>query len=110
MKHTPEPWKVGAILDDVDSSDGKLIAAVYPCEDSLSEIRQANASRIVACVNACAGMEDPAKELFKLHTERQAMQHTIDLLQKKNAELKTELANVRKERNALYIRLKSKRP
>ena len=63
-----------------------------------------------ACVNACAGMDDPAKELFKLRTELQAMQHTIDLLQKKNAELKTELANVRKERNALYIRLKSKRP
>ena len=99
MKHTPEPWEQSG-TNIIDSR------GFY-----LGECRsEKGAARIVACVNACAGMEDPAKEIFRLHAELQAMQPTIDLLQKKNAELKTELANVRKERNALYIRLKSKRP
>ena len=33
------------------------------------ETGKANALRIVACVNACAGMEDPAEEIDKLRAK-----------------------------------------
>lgn len=67
-KHTPEPWVLNEFADiyDVDDSNGMLIAAVFPCEDLLLETHKANAARIVACVNACAGMEDPAAEIAAL--------------------------------------------
>jgi hypothetical protein len=45
------------------SSSGSVIAAV--CSLPLG-IGENNAARIVACVNACAGMEDPAKEIATL--------------------------------------------
>lgn len=47
---TPEPWSVapsGAILDPMG----------FRIEDVCSK---ANQARIVACVNACAGISDPA--------------------------------------------------
>ncbi len=81
MKHTPEPWvlfEVGerfkyqcpAAASDNTSilttteEDGVVWAAVYNDED---------ARRIVACVNACAGMENPADEIAKLKSERSEM-------------------------------------
>lgn len=59
MKHTPGPWIVGRrdILDDLQirTPDGQLIGA---CESETDP--EANAARIVACVNALEGVKDPA--------------------------------------------------
>lgn len=66
-KHTPEPWEYGfpkmngSDIRDLDcqvSMGGCLIANVshgpiYPAEPFGSQAREANARRIVACVNAC---------------------------------------------------------
>jgi len=67
-KHTPEPWVYRPypnpkIMSCEISSSGSVIAAV--CSLPLG-IGENNAARIVACVNACAGMEDPAKEIATL--------------------------------------------
>lgn len=78
MIHTPEPWKV-------DDSEFPAIGNVVDCDNeqvcqtserkgytaplSQLEIRKANAARIVACVNACAGMEDPAAEIQALRMD-----------------------------------------
>lgn len=53
-----EPWSVGARSDHllfVSDKEGNVIA------DTIVEIDDAR--RIVACVNACAGMEDPAVQI-----------------------------------------------
>lgn len=73
MKHTQEPWHAhgGSIYRDpypgidapiahMDRSDRARDAGIYPVE------RDENAKRAVACVNACAGIEDPAAELARL--------------------------------------------
>lgn len=74
MSHTPEPWVLFEVGDrfkhqcpaassdktsilTTTEEDGVQWAAVY---------NDADAHRIVACVNACAGMEDPAEEIAKL--------------------------------------------
>jgi hypothetical protein len=44
--------------------------------------REANAARIAACVNACAGMDDPAAEIAHLRAE---LQHTKCLLESERA-------------------------
>jgi hypothetical protein len=56
-KHTPEPWMKGFF--HVYDADGCEIA------DCMSDVYltyhdQANAARIVECVNACAGIENPS--------------------------------------------------
>lgn len=67
MKHTVEPWEVSqdtnincATGADIDDSDDWRIAA---CEGSLfdrpSDEREANAARIVACVNGCVVIPNP---------------------------------------------------
>ena len=62
-KHTPEPWVIGShptlgriYIDEASYSHG----SVATCYGGLAE---ADAARIVACVNACAGMADPAAEI-----------------------------------------------
>lgn len=69
--HTPEPW---AIDDDdpviVVSPQGRfMVAMTLPDSDvgrDGTERDYANARRIVACVNGCAGLYDPAglKDLY----------------------------------------------
>lgn len=62
-KHTPEPWGDHAI----NKPDHGVIHAMrgahigtLKSSDSRSD---SNAARIVACINACAGIEDPAAAL-----------------------------------------------
>lgn len=52
--HTPEPWRIRTDLPQpvIASESGQYVVAIP------SEI---NASRIVACVNAMEGIEDPKK-------------------------------------------------
>jgi hypothetical protein len=74
MMHTPEPWRVdivsGTIIFDKEKIQGLEVIITIPTEAQGGVKKaQANAARIVACVNACAGMEDPAAEIALL-TER----------------------------------------
>ena len=75
MKHTKEPWYIGY----VHQSNGPAILAKYVTENQTGiqwigttigeKTCDANAARIVACVNACAGMDDPATEIANLREE-----------------------------------------
>jgi hypothetical protein len=61
--HTPTPWKRNSSI--IIDSKGECIAILHDgCTDFDNAIFDAN--RIVACVNACEGMEDPAKEIQTL--------------------------------------------
>jgi hypothetical protein len=69
--HTPEPW--GFDKNDEDNlfvfSKAK-ICNLYNTIGTEYDEAEANAARIVACVNACAGMEDPAAEIERLKAQR----------------------------------------
>lgn len=66
-KHTPEPWHidaVGNIWADTKICNMREIADRAESYRAMTESEhRANARRIVACVNACAGMSDEAMEL-----------------------------------------------
>lgn len=69
QKHTPEPWHQFAF--EVYDDDNCIIADCgYAADVFGKEGMKANAARIVACVNALAGIENPeewvkeAKELI----------------------------------------------
>ena len=51
----------------VRDSSGKGVILVGRCD---CDHDKANANRIVACVNACAGMADPASEIAALKAQR----------------------------------------
>lgn len=74
-KHTPEPWQaIGSRADRAIISDGRSIArvwgAIQPDDRPPHDQADANAARIVACVNACAGI--PTEELEAGCVERLA--------------------------------------
>lgn len=60
MKHTKEPWVISA------TKDRTSILNLYPEDNKPWELQaqatsEANAARIVECVNALEGMADPAE-------------------------------------------------
>ncbi len=75
-KHTPEPWKSkGCVIRKDGFFEGKARDNAYIGECDAEE----NSVRIVACVNACAGMENPAEEIAKLRADKARL---IDALRK----------------------------
>ena len=53
-EHTKEPWRVE--LSWITGSDGKRITCPTACMSRDDDENEANERRIVACVNACAGI------------------------------------------------------
>lgn len=53
--HTPEPWQVDDL--DVVSAAGKWIGSMTQQLGESADIGEANAARIIACVNACKGID-----------------------------------------------------
>lgn len=78
-RHTPEPWRIrgttyGYTKRDVlgpPHDDGGDYAPI--CKSNCDE----NAARIVACVNACAGLSDPAAELARLREQNERMRDAL---------------------------------
>ena len=79
-KHTPEPWLDDRATHDDPYQNIKILGDENrgicwlwiddaPVDDWNAEQR-ANAARIIDCVNACAGMEDPAAEIAELKRQR----------------------------------------
>lgn len=67
-KHTTEPWTDTALGHVVDTR-GEIICTMRHAYDIDGP---ANAARITACVNACAGMADPVAEIAALRAAVQA--------------------------------------
>ena len=69
--HTPEPWRHSADLPHhgcrlIHAADGYLVADAGRVTKRTGDEMDSNARRIVACVNACEGMADPAVEIAAL--------------------------------------------
>ncbi|QET79844.1 hypothetical protein [Aeromonas veronii] len=68
-KHTKEPWNAVEVDNDSDTfvkvchANGGTIAKLWIDVDDkeFSDEQRENARRIVACVNACEGMDDPVE-------------------------------------------------
>lgn len=79
--HTPEPWSTdGSYI--YDSSGNAIFGSdeYYPWVD-VDSFR-----RIVQCVNACAGMSDPAADIARLREAAQAVVERWDTPNWKDAE------------------------
>jgi len=61
--HTPEPWSVWRLAPDSDPEERSIIVAGPDGEAEVTGVvySDADARRIVECVNALAGIDDPAK-------------------------------------------------
>lgn len=80
QKHTPESWTTNGSSYSYEGSDDKSHYATVRAGDlsitvegRTAEEAIANAARIVACVNACAGMDDPAEIIHGLHVARETL-------------------------------------
>lgn len=73
--HTPEPW-----YHDPSDAEGRTVSAAPDGSGAIAECGleystlarnpgRANAKRIISCVNAFAGVADPAAELARLRAE-----------------------------------------
>ena len=67
MKHTKEPWGVvGNPVGGIGFISGFGGITCAETDGRTEEEIHANAERIVACVNACVGMENPVEEIAEL--------------------------------------------
>lgn len=77
MSHTPEPWR--AEWQPGQTPKHTYTHCVMYGDDSLCDtLTEADAHRIVACVNACAGMADPAAEIARLSEEVDRLRRKIN--------------------------------
>ena len=74
-QHTPTPWETSAAVsaggvdwDVCEANAGDMLADLQGCPNA-----EANAKRIVACVNACEGIVDPEQNI-------PAMKHALENL------------------------------
>ncbi|MGE4568403.1 MAG: hypothetical protein AB7C90_04355 [Bacteroidales bacterium] len=78
------------IVLQAKSTNAANIASIIPCVGMTAEEVEANAARIVTCVNACAGISDPGQwvPMAKSHIE------ISDLQGKQNQRLKSKIRNL----------------
>ncbi len=83
-KHTPEPWTIDSSRNGFTSYvciQGPFIngsgnpALCWIEANQPADVNEANANRIVQCVNACAGIDDPD---LLLRTAREALKAVAD--------------------------------
>lgn len=86
MSYTKGVWEVGRgaycvvsteTVPEVNGSEAVEYYGGHLIGESMSE---ANAKRIVDCVNACEGMEKPSDEISKLRGERDAAMDELNRL------------------------------
>lgn len=79
MTHTPEPWFIqGGLTEEESCRAGGIAPTIIGviqedgenfAIDILDEMKDEDFERIVKCVNACAGMENPAEEIQTMREE-----------------------------------------
>ena len=78
--HTPEPWywhENDSYCEINSERDGQIgDSCASSCLGDI-DLGRANAARIVTCVNACAGMEDPAAEIDELKRQRDELLNLV---------------------------------
>ena len=88
-QHTPTPWKIeerGMYSDDIrgGGSNSPIVCMLSLDAKTLTEMK-ANARRIVACVNACEGIDTEVLEALPLNFKQHAIE--FEILKAQNARL-----------------------
>lgn len=65
-EHTKEPWKFIDVIGGCSVYAGRIKVLSYSYSPNAEN--KANARRIVACVNACAGFANPEKDIPAIET------------------------------------------
>jgi len=94
-QHTPEPW---VLIDEWGRPwiQGFSKASVANCCLTTmggTTTERANARRIVACVNACADIDEPEETIKGMQFEIETLKRMINPLKQQRDELKTAWAN-----------------
>jgi hypothetical protein len=79
--HTPEPW---IYLEEVQEIDASQLRGPTGQEIAMRMFTP-NADRIVACVNACAGIYDPKQflaERIDLNAQNERMRKALECIEK----------------------------
>ena len=81
MKHTQEPWETSKHgTPDAFPQFGIYSGNRNDHATIKGDNASADADRIVACVNACAGIEDPAAELARLRRVEDAARDAAEAM------------------------------
>ncbi len=98
--HTPTPWALHSVMltHVVDAADREFVADCNGTNDC-SPLDEANAARIVACVNFCEGMPDASL------TETGGCQRSIEFLAQTIREVECQREHARTERDDLLSAL-----
>lgn len=111
MSHTKEPWSVNdnpasnyrvEIFNVGQKGKPRVIARLPQMTDKSTP--ESNAARIVACVNACAGMADPAAEIARLRESDKVLldsESAVGALTNDLRNLTDKRDSLRSERDAL---------
>jgi len=92
--HTPGPWRIGQdsaahAIWTAGNVPASLIVAIRPDCTEQDNNRQANAARIVACVNSCEGIADPAQEIAALRARSNNVPAMCAEVEAQRAEIKS---------------------
>lgn len=98
-KLTPEPWEFDG-HHFIDAEDGTTICQFFFKDESDMKNAEANATRIVACVNACAGLDKAQIEQLAKWNQSPSSVPYFDLVAK-NRILQKELDDMKAQRDAL---------
>lgn len=104
IQHTPEPWKVAGFLGiyPKDRLDTAIIATLANNSGAARgvDISEANARRIVACVNACEGLEtENLENAGLLRDGLESVQGRIKELKAENERFRNALKEIAKYRH-----------
>lgn len=83
-KHTVEPWHIAKYGKVKNEDSGLIWISVNGCSGAEAE---ANARRIVACVNACAGVQTETLERVPLNLKTIEMAQRIESEEKQRDQL-----------------------
>ena len=81
-KHTPEPWHIQPDPWPPSIRDGEHGAEIAYAKSPYTNpeyrtLERANGDRIVACVNACTGLADPAAEIKAMREKIAALEAVV---------------------------------
>ena len=82
-RHTQEPWKVsGRFICSEPDKKGCYVTIGNISESFFIDDAEhaANAARVVAAVNACAGMADPEREIAAMRAENARLREALTML------------------------------
>lgn len=92
-QHTPEPWLVSKrTVFALNERGTNIFSAIVQDAHTSTEELEANARRIVACVNACAGFSIEELEGASLFNDSISAQDEIDSLKSEVEEMKLIIA------------------